>query len=225
LSAPLVSIVMPVYNAEPFLAETLRSIAAQTYQPTELIAVDDGSTDASVEILRTHPGTRLLRQQNSGPSAARTRAIACAAGEFIAFVDADDVVPPNKLSVQVGYLLDHPEVAATLGRQEWMNPPPGLARDVVWGDLDGVPILSLVARRAVFAEVGEMDEEKGGDLDFLVRMRERGLTFVVLPEIVLHRRYHGGNLVAGRGLAPLPPISLKEKLDRERARARAAGGT
>lgn len=225
MRGPLVSVVMPVYNAEEFLPETLRSIASQTYQPIELIAVDDGSQDRSPAILQAHPGIRLLRQPNIGPSAARNRAISCAQGEFVSFVDADDVIPPEKLSVQVGFLLEHPDVSATLGRQEWINPPSGLARDVVWGDLDGIPIVSLVARREVFAQLGPLDEEKGGDLDFLVRMRERGLQFVVLPDIVLHRRYHGGNLVAGRGLTPLPPISLKEKLDRERSRAQDEGRT
>ena len=223
MSSPLVSIIMPVYNAEAFLRETLESIYAQTYEPFEVIAVDDGSTDSSVAILSSYPEVQVFQQANHGPSAARNRAIEYARGEFIAFVDSDDVIPANKLSLQVGYLLEHPEVAATLGRQEWMNPPPGLARDVVWGDLDGVPILSMVVRLAVLQDVGEMDEAKGGDLDFLVRLREQGHAFVVLPEIVLHRRYHGGNLVAGRGMSPLPAISLKEKLDRERARARGEG--
>jgi glycosyltransferase involved in cell wall biosynthesis len=223
MRGPLVSIVMPVYNAEPFVRETLDSVFAQDYEPFEVIAVDDGSTDGGAAIVESYAGVTLLRQENQGASAARNNAIAHARGELIAFVDADDVVPPGKLNLQVGYLLEQPEVGATLGRQEWMNPPPGLARDAVWGDLDGIPILSMVVRRSVLDEVGEMDEEKGGDLDFLVRMRERGIEFVVLPDIVLHRRYHGGNLVAGRGLSPLPAISLKEKLDRERAaRAREA---
>ena len=167
----------------------------------------------------------LLRQENQGASAARNTGIARAKGEYLAFVDSDDVVPPTKLADQVGYLEEHPDVVATLGRQEWMNPPPGLARDVVWGDLDGIPIMSMVVRRHVFQELAGMDEDKGGDLDFLVRMREQGFQFVVLPQIVLHRRYHGNNLVAGRSLSPLPAISLKEKLDRERARRREEAGT
>jgi hypothetical protein len=140
-----------------------------------------------------------------------------AAGELIAFVDADDIVPSTKLAVQVGYLLEHPEVACVLGRQHWLNPPPGLARDPVWGDLDGIPINSAVFRTRVLRELGTFDEDKGGDLDMLVRLRAAGHAFEVLPEIVLHRRYHGGNLVAGRGLTPLPAISLWEKLARERA--------
>jgi alpha-1,6-rhamnosyltransferase len=217
---PLVSVILPVYNAEPFLRETLDSVLAMDYEPFEVVAVDDGSTDGSVEILRSEPRVRLVEQANAGASAARNTGAHHARGALFAYVDADDLVPANKLALQVGYLLEHPDVACVLGRQEWMNPPEGLARDQVFGDLDGIPLMSMVIRADVLRELGDFDEEKGGDMDMLVRLRERGYSHHVLPEIVLHRRYHGGNLVAGRGLSPLPAISLKEKLDRERARAR-----
>jgi glycosyltransferase involved in cell wall biosynthesis len=218
MTGPLVSIIMPVYNSEAFVAEALESVFAQDYEPLEVIVVNDGSQDRSGEIVRSFPQVRYFEQENRGASAARNHAIAKASGEYLAFVDADDVVPPEKLAVQVGYLIEHPEVAGTLGRQHWMQEPPGLARDQVWGDPDGIPLVSLVVRRSVFLEVGDMDEERGGDMDFLVRLRAAGHTFVVLPDIVLHRRWHGNNLIAGRGQIPLPPISLKAKLDRERAR-------
>jgi glycosyltransferase involved in cell wall biosynthesis len=221
---PLVSIVLPVYNAEAFVAETLESVFAQDYEPYEVIAVDDGSSDGSAAIVQSYPSVRFFQQENRGASAARNVGVAAANGELVAFVDADDVVPPNKLSLQVGYLLEHPDVVCVLGRQHWMTLPDGLAKDVVWGDPDGIPIMSMVMRTSVLREVGEYDEDKGGDLDMLVRLRERGLEFFVLPDIVLHRRYHGGNLVAGRNLSPLPAISLKEKLDRERAARAAAEG-
>jgi glycosyltransferase involved in cell wall biosynthesis len=218
MRGPLVSVVIPVYNAERFVGEALDSVLAQKYEPLEVIAVDDCSTDGSAGVLQSYEDVRYLRQnENSGASEARNAGIAVAGGEFIAFVDADDIVPPTKLSIQVGHLLEHPELGCVLGRQHWLNPPPGLARDVVWGDLDGVPILSAVFRASVLRELGPFDEEKGGDLDMLVRLRAAGYAFEVLPEIVLHRRYHGGNLVAGRGLTPLPAISLWEKLARERA--------
>ena len=218
MRGPLVSVVIPVYNAEEFVAEALDSVFAQDYEPVEVIAVDDGSSDGSAQIVASYPDVRFFRQENRGASAARNVGIAEAQGEFVAFVDADDVVPPNKLSLQIAYLLEHPDVVCVLGRQHWMTLPDGLAMDVVWGDPDGIPIMSMVIRTDVLREVGEYDEDKGGDLDMLVRLRERGLKFEVLPDIILHRRYHGGNLVAGRSLTPLPAISLKEKLDRERAR-------
>jgi glycosyltransferase involved in cell wall biosynthesis len=224
VKGPLVSVIVPVHDAEPFLRETLDSVFALDYEPFEVIAVDDGSTDGSAEIARFYQGVRLFQQENQGASAARNAGAAQARGELLAYVDADDLVPRNKLSLQVGYLLAHPEVACVLGRQEWMNPPPGLARDKVYGDLDGIPLMSMVIRADVLRELGDFDEEQGGDMDMLVRLRERGYRHEVLPQIVLHRRYHGRNLVAGRGLSPLPPVSLKAKLDRERARISGGDG-
>jgi len=119
-------------------------------------------------------------------------------------------------------LLDHPDVTATLGRQEWITPPPNAVPDLVWGDLDGITPTSIVIRRAALIEVGCFDPALRGpeDVDLLVRLRERGYRFLVLPEIVMRRRYHGDNLVAGRREAPLPLELLKTKLDRERARDR-----
>jgi glycosyltransferase involved in cell wall biosynthesis len=218
VKGPLVSAVMPVYNAEEFLAESLQSVFAQDYEPIEVIVVNDGSQDRSGEIARSFPGVRYYEQENQGASTARNHAIARANGEFVAFADADDVLPPTKLSTQVGYLLEYPDVACTLGRQHWLKEPPGAVRDAVWGDIDGIPLVSIVVRRSIIQELGGLHAAPTGDLDFLVRLREAGYKHVVLPEIVLHRRYHGENLVAGRGITPLPPMFLKAKLDRERAR-------
>ena len=161
----LVSVVIPVYNSEAFVADALDSVFAQDYEPFEVIAVDDGSSDGGAAIVQSYPALRYIHQENSGPSAARNVGVDAARGEFIAFVDADDVVPPTKLSVQVGYLLDHPDTVCVLGRQHWMNPPAGLARDPVWGDLDGIPIMSMVVRRSVLLEIGGYAPEVLGRLD------------------------------------------------------------
>jgi glycosyltransferase involved in cell wall biosynthesis len=220
---PLVSVIVPVYNAERFLRATLESFFAQDYEPFEVIVADDGSTDGSAEIARSFPDVRYFRQENQGPAAARNLAISEARGEIVANVDADDLVPPYKLAVQVRVLVEDPGVTCVLGRQEWIDPPEGLARDVVWGDLDGIPLNSLVARRDVLLDLGGYDVSLRGpeDIDLMVRLRERGFRYVVVPDIVVRRRYHGGNLVAGTLTSPLPLSSLKAKLDRER-RARAA---
>jgi len=218
VNRPLVSVVLPVFDGEAFLREALDSVFAQDYHPFEVIVVNDGSRDRSGEIARSYSGVRYHEQENRGASAARNLGVSVAEGEYVAFVDADDVVPPHKLSLQGDYLFEHPAVACVLGRQHWMQEPPGLVRDVVWGDLDGIPLVSMVVRRAVLLGIGEFDEEQGGDMDLLVRLRECGHEIVVLPDVVLDRRYHGKNLVAGRGLTPLPPASLKAKLDRERVR-------
>src|SRR5690606_34102704 len=101
-SDQLVSIVIPVYNAEKYLEQTLASIYAQTYPHTEIIAVDDGSSDRSVEILRQHaPRVRLVTQANAGAAAARNRGVREARGKWIAFLDADDLWTPDKLEKQL----------------------------------------------------------------------------------------------------------------------------
>ena len=139
MKGPLVSIVVPVYNSEAFLQETLDSVFALEYEPFEVIVVDDGSSDESAAIAQSYADVRCIRQENRGPADARNEGIRSARGEFVAFVDSDDVVLPHKLSTQVGYLLDHPDVTATLGRQVWISPPPDAVPDLVWGDLDGIP--------------------------------------------------------------------------------------
>ena len=222
MKGPLVSVIVPVYNRERFLGEALDSIFALDYGPFEVIVVDDGSTDDSAAIAQSYPDVRFFRQENRGPGAARNIGIEASRGEFVAFVDSDDVVLPHKLSAQVGYLLDHPDMTATLGRQEWITPPPNAVPDLVWGDLDGITPISIVIRRAALIEVGCFDPALRGpeDVDLLVRLREGGYRFLVVPEVVMRRRYHGDNLVAGRREAPLPLELLKTKLDRERARDR-----
>jgi glycosyltransferase involved in cell wall biosynthesis len=219
MAGPLVSVVVPVYNVAEFLGEALDSLFAQDYEPFEVVVVDDGSTDGSGTIARSYPGVRYLRQENQGPAAARNAGIAAARGEIVAFADADDVQLPTRLSVQVGYLIEHPETSATLGRQVWITPPPGAVPDVVWGDLDGIPAMTMVARRRTLAELGGFDPRLRGpeDTDLLIRMREGGHRFVVLPEIVMSRRYHGENLVAGRYDVVAQAALIRAKLERSRA--------
>jgi glycosyltransferase involved in cell wall biosynthesis len=218
--APLVSVVVPVYNAEEFVAAAIKSLLAQTSPSFEVIVVDDGSTDRSAEIAGSFPEVETLRQSNAGPAAARNAGISRARGDFVAFHDADDLVPPTKLDVQVGYLLEHPGVDCVLARQEWIDPPAWLARDAVYGDLGGIPLPSAVYRASVLRELGGFNESfrTGEDVDLLIRLRERGGRYAIVPEVLLYRRFHGDNLSVVGGPPKNRIRSLKEKLDRERAR-------
>jgi glycosyltransferase involved in cell wall biosynthesis len=222
VSRPLVSVVIPVYNAEPFLRETLDSVLAQDYEPFEVIVVDDGSTDGSGAIARSYPEVRYLLQENQGPAVARNAGIAAARGEFLAFFDADDVMLPNKLSVQVGYLLEHPAATVTLAKQVSIGTPPEATSDTAWSGAPDVQPTSVVLRKSTILEIGGFDPAvtPTDDFDLLIRLRERGHRLEVLPEVVMHRRYHGGNLVLGRGVDKgLPARLIKAKLDRERSAA------
>jgi glycosyltransferase involved in cell wall biosynthesis len=225
VTTPLVSVIIPVYNGEEFLGGSIASVLAQDYAPFEVIVVDDGSTDATADVAKSFAGVRYIHRENGGVGAAKNTGIAAARGELYANIDADDTMPPWKLRVQVEYLRTHPEITCVLGRQEWINPPPWLTRDHVYGDLDGIPLSSGVLPLRVLNELGGFDDSVGGDIDFLIRLRQSGHKFTVLPDIVLYRRFHGGNTFASQEVTgPLPLISLKAKLDRERARAAGAAG-
>jgi glycosyltransferase involved in cell wall biosynthesis len=225
---PLVSVVVAAYNAADFINETIESIFAQGYASYEVIVVDDGSTDATGEIVQSFPQIRYFRQENAGAAAARNVAIAMSHGELIAPVDADDVVPSSKLRVQVDYLLRNPQVACVMGRQEWINPPEWLGRDAVYGDLDGIPLLSGMFRRSVFDAVGGFDSkyEPAEDTNLLVRMREHGLELAVIPEIVLYRRFRESSLTGRQRRTPTAatPLlqTLRDKVERDRVRTKAS---
>ncbi|HEY9644318.1 MAG TPA: glycosyltransferase [Coleofasciculaceae cyanobacterium] len=108
---PRVSIVVPTYNGDRFIAAALDSVLNQTYTDYEIIVVDDGSTDQTVQVLKTY-GDRIqtVEQENRGVAAARNRGLALAQGEFIAFLDQDDLLLPDKLALQVKCFDDHPEL-------------------------------------------------------------------------------------------------------------------
>ena len=109
---PLVSVIIPAYNAEPFLRETLDSVVAQTYGNLEIIVVDDGSTDGTRELVLSYGArVRYLYQANSGScSKPRNAGVQIAEGELIAFVDADDVMAPARLAREVETFVSHPSV-------------------------------------------------------------------------------------------------------------------
>jgi alpha-1,6-rhamnosyltransferase len=214
---PLVSVIMAAYNAEEYIGAALESVFAQDWTPFEVVVVDDGSQDSTGDIVQSFAEVRYLRTENSGPSAARNTALGEARGELIANFDSDDLLPPTRLRLQASYLMEHSEIGAVFGRQEWLNPAPWMARDAVYGDIDGIPLSSAMFRREVLLELGGYDQSfvHGEDMDLLIRMRERGIQHAVLSEVVLYRRFHETSLTGGRSFHNPLLRSLRAKLERE----------
>src|ERR1700744_1176722 len=102
-SVPLVSIIIPLYNAGNYISETLQSALDQTWPNKEIIIVDDGSTDNSLAIAKSFESefVKVLSQENKGASAARNKGLSIAKGEYIQFLDADDLLSPNKIAAQL----------------------------------------------------------------------------------------------------------------------------
>ena len=224
MSNPLVSVVTPVYNGERYLAEALESLFAQDYQPFESIVVDDGSTDGTPDIARSFDRVRYIRQENQGRPVACNTGVANSNGELIAWLDADDILEPTKLSVQAGYLVAHADVGCVFGRQtvilEDFEAPQWMKDEAARGVSEEVPFVSMMVRREAFDKAGGFDPSYGyaEDRDLGVRLREAGVKIEVLEEVVLHRRFHGTNMVLKNRPETHPLLrSLKGKIDRSRA--------
>jgi glycosyltransferase involved in cell wall biosynthesis len=114
---------MPAFNVAPFILESVESVLGQTFADLELIVVDDGSSDGTADQLLSvkDPRLQIIRQANGGSSSARNSGIKCGAGEYIGFIDADDLWQPKKLEAHVSFLDQHPEVDLTFSRSELID--------------------------------------------------------------------------------------------------------
>jgi glycosyltransferase involved in cell wall biosynthesis len=223
----LVSVMIGVYNAAPYLAEAIESVLAQTYRPLELIVVDDGSTDGSGEIARSYGEVvRYEYQTNAGNGAARNRAVQLASGGLLAFLDADDRFVPDKLDRQHEILESRPDTDMVFGHvREFVSPELSVEeRESIRAPAPGpapwtAPNLMLI-RRESFQRVGPFSEtlKVGVTIDWYARAIEYGLHGVMLPDVVLERRLH----LANNGLREREARHqylhvLKSSLDRRRA--------
>jgi glycosyltransferase involved in cell wall biosynthesis len=222
-SKPLVSVIVPVYNGENFLVDALASIRRQDYCPLQIVIIDDGSTDGTAELAATlDHDIQWIYQQNRGPSAARNAGLAMAHGEFIAFLDADDLWPPGKLQAQIELLLANADAEIVLGRIQCIDHsalPPSVATDSK-GSLFGVHLGSAVFRRSVFDKVGLFDENLrySEDHDWFFRARELNASIISTPRVTLLYRRHGNNMTLSKDTQGYQLTRvLKKSLDRRRS--------
>lgn len=120
---PTISVIIPVYNGEKTIKQTIESVLNQTFKDFELLIINDGSQDATLEIIQAINDERIqvFSYQNSGVSASRNRALTKAKGEFISFIDADDLWTPNKLELQLKALQDNPQAAVAYSWSDWID--------------------------------------------------------------------------------------------------------
>lgn len=198
MSPPLVSVIITAWNMEAWIAETLESVLAQTYPRVEIVVVDDGSSDGTPAILAGYAGRiRTFRQANQGLAAARNAGIGISRGEYLAFLDADDLWAPDKLAVQMAVAARHPE-SGLIGcdgvefegevilRESLLN---GAMLDAVRAAAGGeatddfhrrfiretpmaCPAQALIPRR-VQAAIGPFRDSRAQDYDYYLRVAQR----------------------------------------------------
>ncbi|WP_406695897.1 glycosyltransferase family A protein [Singulisphaera sp. Ch08] len=231
---PLISTVIPAYNYERYVTAAVESALAQSYPHQEVIVVDDGSTDETRKRLAPYEGRiRYLYQENRGLSAARNSGIRAARGEFVAFLDADDLWHPEKLATQVRYLMGHPELAllaashrviggGDIGRFDWPRvdgSQPIVARPVSFDELvvgSRFGACAVVARKWCFQEIGMFDESlrSAEDLDMWIRIASRFPVAMLDVPLWLYR-IHGTNMHDSTARMELNTLRMIDKVFEE----------
>lgn len=165
-----ISVVIPTYNRVTFLKDAIDSVFAQTFQSFELIVVDDGSTDDMSGLLLSYGSKiKVIKKANKGPSAARNRGVKAAKGEWIAFLDSDDVWKPDKLEKQVQFIKDNPDIKICQTEEIWIrngkrvNPRKKHEMHSGWIYEQCLPLCivspsSVMIHKDVFEKVGLFDE-------------------------------------------------------------------
>ncbi len=227
-AGPLVSVIIPAYNAAQFLREAVASVRAQGYSPIEIVIVDDGSTDDTAETIRSlGEGIRYVRQANAGPAAARNRGLAEARGEWVAFLDGDDLWPADKLRVQAARLEADPSLDVVLGRVQYRHEPGVKRSDIRYEGPDdtlvNVHLGSGLYRRRAFDRVGLFNPalRLSEDHDWFLRARELGVRITILDAVTLLYRLHGKNMTRTEATGDYNLLKvLKASLDRRRVLGR-----
>jgi len=199
----LISCIVPVYNGEKYLADAVESILRQSYQRVEIIIVDDGSTDATATVAgRYGKQIRYLKQDNAGPAAARNFGLNAATGEFMAFLDADDLWHPEKLELQLTRFQESDELDYCIAHVQNFWIPELIEEEKQFRDhriskpLPGYVTGTLLARRNFFTAVGQFNTaiKHADDTEWFLRANERGARMQLLPDVLLYRRLHYNNL-------------------------------
>lgn len=202
MTPPLISCIVPVHNGERYLREALDSIIAQTYRPIEIIVVNDGSTDGTERILADRQGaTRILQLDNRGPSATRNFGWRAAAGEFVAFLDQDDLWHPEKLARQIARFEARPDLDLCVAHTQlfWVDELQDEATrmrhqfraNVVPGYTTG----TLLTKKNLFEKHGEFDRSLwfGDSMEWFIRLADQGAVMELLSDVLLYHRMHKTN--------------------------------
>jgi glycosyltransferase involved in cell wall biosynthesis len=215
-----VSAVVTCYNSARFIAQALESIRSQTSPADEILVIDDGSTDATGEIVRTlGDDIRYIRQENQGSSVARNAGVAAARHEWIAFLDADDLWHPRKLEWQRAMAAAAPELHAVFGKAVNFSgdTPPSETE----GALDAfLPSAGMLRRDWMLGAGAFVPGFRNAEvIEWFSRMKREGIPHGVVPEIVFHRRLHEANKGREKGKAAADNLrALRAHLRQQRSK-------
>jgi len=196
----LISVVIPVYNGRRYIAEAIKSVLNQGYGKREILIVNDGSTDGTENILRSFEGIMYFEQSRQGAAAARNLGIEQSRGEFLAFLDADDVWTNDKIEKQLSVFQEKPKLDMVFGNVEQFYSPEleeSLSRKIkmIEAVIPGYVPGTMLIKKEAFLKVGYFNcgFKVGEFIDWYLRALEEGLQGHLLSDVVLRRRIHDAN--------------------------------
>jgi glycosyltransferase involved in cell wall biosynthesis len=208
LTIPLISVIIPTYNTAKYLIETLECALNQSWANKEIILVNDGSTDNTLSLLKPYMAKiNYIYQENRGLGAARNTGLKAAKGDFVVFLDADDLLSPNFLEVMLKSIRERPGVDilycwwSFIDESGHLLPEPG--RYTGQGDLfqayvisNRFPVMAALTPKYCIDCAGGFDENKliSEDWDFWLRVSQKGYKFDFLSEVLVYYRFHGSNM-------------------------------
>lgn len=193
-----ISVIIPVFNGEKFIAQAIDSVLAQTSPADEVIVIDDGSTDHTAKIIMSYSSAiKYVYQENSGVSKARNHGIKLAQGKYIAFLDHDDIYLPNKLEDAIREFDINPNVNVIAGKWKYLIDKSFLNQTQLDQTIERVGILlgSYLFKRDVFEAIGLFDESLNyaEDVDLIMRINNAKMTILKIDALCLLYRYHETN--------------------------------
>jgi glycosyltransferase involved in cell wall biosynthesis len=221
----MISAIITAYNSERYVSQAIDCVLTQTLPPDEILVVDDGSADGTGEVVQRYADrVRYYKQANQGPGGARMAGIRRTKGEFLAFLDADDLWMPNKIELQYAALRADPNLDIVFPHLEQFLSPdltPEVAATLI---CDATPhpaplISGFFTRRGVFDRVGPLRTDvKAEFLDWYMRAQEAGVRMLTLKDVLVKRRVHPDNFTLHNKDVRHEYLSLlKASLDRRRA--------
>lgn len=198
LCAADVTVVVPAYRAAATIAEAVKSLLSQTVGSPRVIVVDDGSDDATAAVSES-VGAEVIQRLNGGPGAARNTGVRAVESPFLAFCDADDRWPADRLALDLDHFQRHPDTELLLGRTRFDADDGDLLKGMHFEGPDRSALIphfgAVTMRRAAFDAVGPINElvDNYEDYDWFLLARERRMHLVVHDRVTLHRRVHRGS--------------------------------
>jgi glycosyltransferase involved in cell wall biosynthesis len=216
-----ISVIIPAYNREEYIGEAIESVLTQTYPPYEVIVVDNNSTDRTVEIAASFAGVSVVHESKQSIGAARNRGVLASSGDWLSFLDSDDLWTQEKLALQVAELERHAEVSICFGMsQNFADPttsPDALPVAAInTRPIAGRTVSTLLIHRPVFEQIGLFAETTGSTeyVEWFSRLQDNGEPFVEVDQVLHLRRIHAQN-TAPKHNQQYSQV-LKQILDRRR---------